>query len=95
MTIFTFSMTLPQATSSVVPYPSRNSLLKQLFRNSSRTIRIFPFLSIRNDTGMFLHRLFGGNDTAFLHQFVDPGDLSIFKNLQYPILHFKIVSRTD
>ena len=77
MTIFTFSMTLPQATSSVVPYPSRNSLLKQLFRNSSRTIRIFPFLSIRNDTGMFLHRLFGGNDTAFLHQFVNPGDLSI------------------
>ena len=84
MTIFTFSMTLPQATSSVVPYPSRNSLFKQLFRNSSRTIRIFPFLSIRNDTGMFLHRLFGGNDTA-----------SIFKNLQYPILHFKIISRTD
>ena len=70
MTIFTFSMTLPQATSSVVPYPSRNSLFKQLFRNSSRTIRIFPFLSIRNDTGMFLHRLFGGNDTAFLHQLV-------------------------
>ena len=83
MTIFTFSMTLPQATSSVVPYPSRNSLFKQLFRNSSRTIRIFPFLSIRNDTGMFLH------------QFVNPGDLSIFKNLQYPILHFKIISRTD
>ena len=83
MTIFTFSMTLPQATSSVVPYPSRNSLFKQLFRNSSRTIRIFPFLSIRNDTGMFLHRL------------VNPGDLSIFKNLQYPILHFKIISRTD
>ena len=81
MTIFTFSMTLPQATSSVVPYPSRNSL--------------FPFRSIRNDTGMFLHRLFGGNDTAFLHQFVNPGDLSIFKNLQYPILHFKIISRTD
>ena len=78
MTIFTFSMTLPQATSSVVPYPSRNSLFKQLFRNSSRTIR-----------------LFGGNDTAFLHQLVNPGDLSIFKNLQYPILHFKIISRTD
>ena len=56
---------------------------------------IFPFLSIRNDTGMFLHRLFGGNDTAFLHQLVNPGDLSIFKNLQYPILHFKIISRTD
>ena len=39
---------------------------------------------------MLLHRLLGGNDTAFLHQFVDPGDPSTFESLQHLILHFKI-----
>ena len=51
--------------------------------------RIFPFLRIGYDTGVFLYRLFRRNHAALRHQFVDPANTAVIISFQHLIFHLE------